>query len=178
MGLDAQIEALLFFKGEPIKRANIAKLLSVSSRDVDEALHILEERLKERGVRLMVYEDKVHLVTAPEMGETLEKLLKEELQKDLGKAGLETLTIILYRGPVTRAQIDYIRGVNSSYMLRHLLVRGLVEKVTNPDNARSFLYKPTVDLLGFLGIVRVEELPDYARVREDMHHVEENETDE
>lgn len=178
MDLHAQIEALLFFKGEPLKRSNIAKLLSALKTDVDEALNILEEKLKERGIRLMVHEDKVHLVTAPEMGETLEKLLKEELQKDLGKAGLETLTIILYRGPVTRTQIDYVRGVNSSYILRHLLVRGLVEKITNPDNARSFLYKPTVDLLGFLGITRVEELPDYARVREEMHHVENEETTE
>ena len=68
------------------------------------------------------------LGTAPQMSATVETLTKEELMKDLGKAGLETISIILYKGPISRAEIDYIRGVQSNFILRNLLVRGLIEK--------------------------------------------------
>ena len=108
------------------------------------------------------------LGTAKELSPLIEQLTKEELTKDLGKAGLETLSIILYQGPITRADIDYIRGVNSQFIVRNLLIRGLVERVENPKDARSFLYKTTLDLLSHLGISKIEELPEYAQVREDI----------
>ncbi len=104
------------------------------------------------------------LATAPEAGPLLERIAKEERSKDIGKAGLETLAIILYRGPVTRAEVDYIRGVNSTFILRHLTVRGLVERIPNPEDSRSFLYRPTFELLSFLGITSIEELPEYASI--------------
>jgi len=108
------------------------------------------------------------LGTAPEMGELIEALIKEELSKDLGKAGLETLSIVLYRGPISRSKIDYIRGVSSTFILRNLLVRGLVERVSNPDDQRSFLYKPTFELLSYLGISRIEDLPEYDAVKQEL----------
>ena len=93
---------------------------------------------------------------------------KEELSRDIGKAGLETLSIIIYRGPISRREIDYIRGVNSTFIIRNLLIRGLVEKVQAEKDQRSFLYKPTLELLSFLGVRNFEELPDYAAVRVEL----------
>jgi segregation and condensation protein B len=69
---------------------------------------------------------------------------------------------VLYKGPITRAEIDYIRGVNSNFILRNLQVRGLVEKIDNPADQRSYLYKPTFQLLEFMGVTRLEDLPEYA----------------
>jgi segregation and condensation protein B len=86
----------------------------------------------------------------------------------LGKAGLETLAIILYQGPISRADIDYIRGVNSQFIVRNLLIRGLIERVDNPTDARSFLYKTTLDLLSHLGISKIQDLPEYDQVRRDI----------
>jgi segregation and condensation protein B len=95
-------------------------------------------------------------------------LTKEELTRDLGKAGLETLSIILYQGPISRANIDYIRGVNSQFIVRNLLIRGLIDRVENPKDARSYIYKTTIDLLSHLGISKIEELPEYEQVRKDI----------
>ncbi len=74
------------------------------------------------------------------------------------------MTIVLYRGPIARSQIDYIRGVNSTFTLRNLLIRGLIERIPNPKDSRGFLYRPTFDLMNHLGITRIENLPEYAKV--------------
>jgi segregation and condensation protein B len=108
------------------------------------------------------------LGTAKELSSLIEQLTKEELTRDLGKAGLETLSIVLYQGPISRADIDYIRGVNSQFILRNLLIRGLVERVDNPADARSFLYQTTLQLLSHLGISKREDLPEFDKVREDI----------
>jgi segregation and condensation protein B len=78
---------------------------------------------------------------------------------------LETISIIAYKGPVSRAEIDYIRGVQSNFILRNLQIRGLVEKITNEKDHRSFLYRPTFELLQFLGVSRIEDLPEYDKVK-------------
>ena len=103
------------------------------------------------------------------MSALIEKLTKEELMKDLGKAGLETLSIILYKGPVKRSEIDYIRGVNSSFTLRALSVRGLVEKTVDTKDNRRYIYKPSFELLSFMGVKSIEELPDYAEVSSSLN---------
>ena len=140
MTLDAHIEALLYWKGESVAKKKLASILSVSEKDITEALMTLQTKLAERGVTLVEKDDEVMLGTAPEASELIEKLRKEELVKDLGKAGLETLSIIAYKGPVSRAEIDYIRGVQSNFILRNLQIRGLVEKIANPSDQRSYLY--------------------------------------
>ena len=89
---------------------------------------------------------------------------KEELNKELSKASLETLSIILYKNGVSRAEIDYIRGVNSSFTLRALSVRGLIEKTIDTKDNRRYIYKPSFDTLSFMGIKSAEELPDYREV--------------
>jgi segregation and condensation protein B len=166
MNLDAQIEAILFYEAEPIAVKKLAELLSVREETILEALGVLTEKLNGRGLTLVRKDDAVMLGTAPEAGQLIENLRKEELAKDLGKAALETLSVILYRGPISRPDIDYIRGVNSSFILRNLLVRGLVEREAKPNDARLYLYKPSFELLSYLGISRLEDLPEYEAMKE------------
>ncbi len=172
--LSNTIEAILFFKNEPVKKKWLETTLKESSDKVAEALTNLKLDLSSRGIVLIEHDDQVALRTAPEYSEVLSELRKEELSKDLGKAGLETLSIILYRSPVTRADVDYIRGVNSAFIMRNLLVRGLIEKISNPKDARSFLYRPTFSLLSFLGISNVNELPEYQEVRDEITEFKES----
>lgn len=168
MELDTKIEAILFYKGEAVKIKELVGLLGVDNESIENTLNELKEKLSERGFVLIRKDDKVELRTNPQMSDLIEQIRKDELAKDLGKAGAETLAIVLYKGPVTRAEIDYIRGVNSRFILRNLLIRDLVEKVSNPKDSRSFLYKPTLELLAFLGIKSIEELPEFDKVQDEL----------
>jgi len=168
MDLTAQIEALLFYRGEPVSYKELGKLLSVTEGKITGALAVLKESLKGRGIQLIEKDNEVMLATAASMSDMIEKIRKEELTKDLGKAGAETLAIILYRGPSSRSDVDYIRGVNSTFILRNLLIRGLVERVSNPDDQRSYVYKPTFELLSYLGVKNLSELPQFAAVRAEL----------
>jgi segregation and condensation protein B len=174
MQLDAQIESILFWKGEPVKVKKLAEILNVEIEAIEKALEELKVKIEGRGISLVRLEDEVTFGTAPEMSERIQKLTKEELVKDLGKAGLETLTIILYKGSVKRSDIDYIRGVNSQFILRNLLIRGLVERIVNPSDERTFLYKPSFDLLSHLGVSSIKELPEYENI---IKNIEEHATD-
>jgi segregation and condensation protein B len=170
LSLAQKIEALLFYKGEPMTTKALAKLMGERVDSVSAALDELRASLAGRGIVLLEKDDSFTLGTTPAMSEMIESMRKEELSKDLGKAALETLSIILYKGPIARSEIDWIRGVNSSFIIRNLMVRGLVEKIQNPEDTRSFLYRPTFDLLGNLGISHIEELPKYTEVRQRLEH--------
>lgn len=172
--LAGEIEAILFFKNESVKKKWLETTLKKNKDEVENALTELKMTLSGRGIVLIELDDCVALRSAPAHSEILSELRKEELSKDLGKAGLETLSIVLYHSPVTRAEIDYIRGVNSTFIIRNLLVRGLVERTSNPKDARSFLYRPTLSLLSFLGIPSVNELPEYEKVRNEIKQFKEN----
>lgn len=162
--LSVRIEAILFYKGEPVSVKELARLLKVSEGEIQDGLKELERTLEGRGIQLLINGNDITLGTTRVMGPLIEELIKEELNKELGKAGLETLAIVLYRGPVARSEINYIRGVNSNYILRSLQVRGLIEK-DETSSARSIVYRPTFELLSYLGISRVEELPEYEASR-------------
>lgn len=168
MNLESQIEAILYWKGEVLTIKELSKIFGKTEQEIIDALAELDLSLKNRGIRLINNGDKVALGTAPEVGKLIEALTKEEITKDLGKAGLETLSIILYRGPITRKEIDYIRGVNSAFIIRNLSIRGLVEKISDPKNLRSFLYKPTIDLFALLGIENLEKLPEYFNIKKEI----------
>lgn len=168
ISLSAKIQAVLFYKAEPLSIKRLVQILGVDENEIKLALAELREDLRETGLSLVEWEDEVTLGTAKSTSGLIESLKKEELTKDLGKAGLETLSIVLYQGPLTRAEIDYVRGVNSQFILRNLLVRGLVEKVENPKDQRSFLYKPSLELLSYLGLSKINDLPDYDLVRKDI----------
>ena len=169
MNLEKQIEAILFWKGEPISRKKLSEILKVGDIEISESIEKLKENLKERGIVLLQKENEISLGTAPELSKLIEDLQKEELNKELSKASLETLSIVLYKNGVSRAEIDYIRGVNSSFTLRALSVRGLVEKTIDSKDARRFIYKPSFELMSYMGIKSVEELPDYGEVNNSMN---------
>ncbi len=164
MNLSQKIESYLFFKGEPVSLKDLAKTFKVEAEEISEALAELKLSLGGRGIVLMNDDEKVSLGTHPEMSEFFKEIRKEELSKDLSKASLETLSIILYKKDVARADIDYIRGVNSSFILRNLSVRGLIEKEVHKDDSRKYVYKPSLDLLAFLGVTNREELPRFSEV--------------
>jgi segregation and condensation protein B len=159
MPLDVLIEAMLFYKATPLKKDSLRKLFEVSEADFVHALEQLRHRLEFGATRLVETETEVSLATAPELSEFVESLRKAELKGDIGKAGAETLAIILYREPISRAEIDRIRGVNSSFILRNLLVKGLVarEAVGN-----SYQFKITPDLLKHLGVSSKQELHHFS----------------
>ena len=161
--IEILIEALLFVKTEPFPKKKLAELLKVDEEAVDQAILSLKKNLNGRGVRLIENAESVMLGAAPEASELVEAILKEELNKDLGRAGLETVSIILYKSPVLKSEIDFIRGVNSQFILRNLLIRGLIERIPNPKG-RWNLYQPTFDLLRFLGVENVKALPSYQSV--------------
>ncbi|HVS79863.1 MAG TPA: SMC-Scp complex subunit ScpB [Candidatus Paceibacterota bacterium] len=164
--LSARIEALLFYKAEPVSYKKLADLLSVSREELLDGLNELEKALEGRGIQLVRNDEEAFLGTSAAASELIEAIQREELSRDLGKAGLETLAIVLYKGPVTRREIDYVRGVNSAFILRNLLVRGLVERVEG--EGRGYSYRPTTDLLSFMGIGSRSDLPEFAAVRAEM----------
>ncbi len=168
MDLAAQIEGVLFYKSEPMTVAELAQACGSENALVIESLIELEVRLEGRGVVLVKEGDMVSLMTAPGASEIIEAMRKEELRRDIGKAGAETLAIVAYRGTVTRPEIDFIRGVNSTFILRNLLIRGLVERVQGEKDARTFAYRPTLELYAHLGITKKEELPQYAEMIEEI----------
>lgn len=164
MELEKQIEAILFWKGEPISRKKLGEILKVGQTEINEALEKLKESLQNRGVVLIEKDNEVMLGAASELSTLFEDLQKEELNKELSKASLETLSIVLYKNGASRAEIDYIRGVNSSFTLRALSIRGLVEKELDSKDSRRYIYKPSFELLSFMGVKSIQELPDYAEV--------------
>ena len=166
MDLDAKIEALLFHKAEPLTLGQIAEAVEKNEAETQEALTSLSQKLSSRGVVLLKKDDEYLLGTAPEASSLIEKITKDELSTELGRAGLETLAIIAYEGPISRPEIDYIRGVNSSFILRNLMVRGLIERVSDKDDSRRFLYRPTFELLRYLGVKETNELPEFETIRE------------
>lgn len=175
----SQIEALLFYKGESVTFTFLSSVLGCTLDEVSQGVKELEERLSKTvsGVTLITRENEVMLATNPVMGKTIEALVKEEISKDLGKAGLETLAIVLYRGPIARSEINYLRGVNSNYILRNLLVRGLIEKQEG-SSARSIIYQPTFELLSYLGISNIKELPEYETIEHSIEEFKEEQAKE
>ncbi len=162
------IEAILFMKGEPVTHKELGLLTKATPEELESALAELGANLSERGIRLVRKDDEVTLATSPEFSQFFADAAREEQSKDLGKAGLETLAIVLYQAPVSKNKIEYIRGVNCSFVLRSLLIRGLVERIQNPEDQRSYLYRGTFDALAHLGVTAVSELPEYEELQKQV----------
>lgn len=159
----SQLETLLFASGDPQTMDRLAKTLGVESDVFASALEALESRyrLPESGLLILHLGNRIQLGTKGENSVVIEHLREGELQETLSRATLETLAVIAYRAPVTRADIDAIRGVNSNFTLRHLLIRGLIEREGNPLDARGYVYRPTFDFLKALGMETIADLPEY-----------------
>ncbi len=132
------------------------------------ALVALTDALTDRGVHLVREGAVVGLATHPKAETVIEALRREEREGPLGRAGLETLAIIMYRTEVSRADIEYIRGVNVSQVLRSLLMRGLVERFENPVDKRSFLYRITPEVPAHFGVSSVSELPEFSTIQSEL----------
>lgn len=160
--LKSIVESLLFVSGEPMKLAKIAKICEVSKNEIVTEIEKLNQEYgnEGRGFSIINKGDQVQLTTNPQNAEFVSQLISGELGADLSRSGLEVLSIITYRGPITRAQIEIIRGVNCSYVLRSLLMKGLIERRETAD-IRGYLYEISFDFLKSLGITSIQKLPDW-----------------
>lgn len=165
--LIAAIEAILFSYGDSMEVKKISGLLKISEDETKQAIKELQKNLENenRGLKLIFSGEKAQLATKPEFSGFLENFIKEEFKEDLTPATLETLSLIAYFGPVSRAKIDYFRGVNSSFILRNLLIRGLIERASDIEGERGYLYQLSFDCLKHLGISKIEDLPEYQKFK-------------
>lgn len=166
--LSNKIQALLFAEGDSISFKKLAQLTECDATLIPAALDSLAELLKGSALILVRSDTEAALAVAPENIPALEAARIKEGERDIGDAGLEVLAILLYEDASTRAEIDYIRGVNSSSTLRTLLSRRMVERTGNPEDAREYVYRPTVELLAHLGVSNASELPEYATIAPEL----------
>lgn len=160
LSLEARIEALLFVSSGPVGISQLADALQVPSRRVKKSMDVLKNSLATRGIRLQEFDSQYQLTTGPEFSDDVERLLILEDTSTLSRAALEVLAIIAYQQPVTRPQIDSIRGVNSDSVLRTLLRHGLIEEAgRSMSPGRPILYTITSEFLQYFGLNALEELP-------------------
>lgn len=170
MSLLANIEACLFVATKPLA---IRELIKVIGTTEDELMVAVNELMKLRnvegsGVHVLMLDGTVQLVTSPACAEVVARLAKDEVAPELTRPSLEALTIIAYRGPVTKPEIEAIRGVNCSLILRNLLMRGLIEERDDAAKLQA-VYSLSTDALRFMGLHSKEELPDYATLHGNAH---------
>ena len=166
--LSVKLEALLFVAAEPATTAQLAEALDVAPSVVERGLHELDASLAARGLRLQRHAGRFQLTTAPQLAELIERFLGLEATTHLSRAALETLAIIAYQQPVTRPQIDSIRGVNSDSMMKSLLNKGLiVESGRSEGPGRPFLYSTTPEFLQHFGLNSILEMPPLAKPEEE-----------
>jgi segregation and condensation protein B len=167
--LSVQLEAMLFVAAEPVSTAQLAAALDIAPSVVERGLNELDAALANRGLRLQRNAGRFQLTTAPQLAELVERFLGLEATTHLGRAALETLAIIAYQQPVTRPQIDSIRGVNSDSMMKSLLHKGLILESGRADGpGRPILYSTTPEFLQHFGLSSILEMPSLAKPEEEV----------
>ena len=159
--LKSVVESLLFVSSKPLRVKEISKILEQQEFAVQAALDQLSVERKDCGVVVLENNGEYQLATNSANSTVVKNFLNAELREKLTDATVEVLAIIAYRQPISKAEIEAIRGVNSQYSLRNLLMRGLIEKIPNPQDARSLLYKTTTEFVMHLGLASVKELPEF-----------------
>ena len=166
--LASQLEALLFVAAEPVANQQLAAALETTTTAVEQGLRALDETLAARGLRLQRHGGRVQMTSAPEHAALIERFLGLEATSRLSRAALETLSIIAYQQPVTRPQVDEVRGVNSDSMLKSLLSKGLIQESGRTDGpGRPILYSTTPEFLQHFGINSIRDLPQLELTTED-----------
>ncbi len=162
------IESLMLVSGKPLALDELVKFLEVDDEAVKQATHELSEKYNQEdsGIHIAINSKKIQFTTNPVNADYLYKYFKEELSSELSRPALETLTIIAYRQPISKEELEQIRGVNCSMIIRNLLIKGLIEMEENKDSLAP-LYSVTMDFLRHLGISSVEELPDFVKLNSD-----------
>jgi len=160
LDIPAALEALLFVSAEPVAPSQLATVLELSTSAVEQGLKELDGELQSRGLRLQRHGGRIQLTTAPEMAETVERFLGLEATSRLSRAALETLAIVAYQQPVTRPQIEGVRGVSSDGVMKSLLGKGLVQEVGRTEGpGRPILYGTAPDFLQHFGLNSLMDLP-------------------
>ncbi len=158
--LGIQIESILFIAGEPLSAQKIAEVTLSDPAAVTAALEETAVRLKETGIRLAKHDDKYQLTTAPESAGVVGRMRDSEIRSELSRPALETVSIIAYRGPITKTQIEQIRGVSSDVTIRNLISRGLVaESGKSSEPGKPLLYNVTHEFLQHFGLTSTADLP-------------------
>lgn len=164
----SQIESILFVASKPLSVKDIAKAVQKNYGDVEETLENLKLKYNrdDSGINILQIEDKVQMSTNSLNSQVIEQFIKNEAMGELTKPQLETLTVIAYRGPITRPELEQIRGVNCSIILRNLLMRGLIEEKEDEKKLLP-VYLLSFEALAHLGVKSLNELPEYESLR---HH--------
>lgn len=163
--LKSKVESLLFISPKPLAVKKIAELTNSEPAEVEEAVKELIAEYTGRGLEIKRVENHLQMMTSGDNHKLAQDFIKDEISGELTKPSLETLTVIAYRGPMTKTELELIRGVNCSLILRNLMIRGLVEEAE--DKKRGALYNVTLDFLKFLDIKEIKELPDYEKLNKD-----------
>jgi len=168
MNLSSKIESILFVTNKPITIKKLANALGIKEKDVEKEMPAIMEgyNVPESGVHILKKGKEYQMMSSPENAKVVQEYLQDETTGELTRPSLETLAIIAYRGPLTKPEIEQIRGVNCSLILRNLMTRGLVE-MQEDDERKISLYSITFDFMRFLGVSSMSELPDYEKLR---HH--------
>jgi len=170
MSFSSQLESILFIASKPLSISQIVRATGKRAKDVEEALDALSVKYNhdESGIHILREADTVHMATNAAYAEDIEQFIKDEITGELTKAQLETLTVIAYRSPITRADLEQIRGVNCAVILRNLMMRGLVACYDSSDEILP-TYILTTEALSHLGIRRTSELPQYETLHSHDH---------
>jgi len=165
--LTTNIEAILFAAAKPISKEQLRKQFEISPEVLEESVADIQNRYNNAtsGIHLLEHEGKVQFVTNPDAAESVTTFLKKDATSPLTKPSLETLTVIAYRGPVTRPEIEQIRGVNCGIILRNLLIRGFIEEEQDKTKLQM-VYTVSMDFMRKLGLTHLEELPQFEAFHE------------
>jgi len=170
--LKSKIESLLFISNRPLSKKEIVRILQEKEEKVEAAFLDLSKDYQNslRGMKIIEDGESWQMVTNPKNGELIKDFLQEEIDQELTPASLETLSVVAYRGPITKEELEKIRGVNCTIILRNLLIKGLIEekKVSGQEEGDQSqnLYTVSLEFIKCLGINKVQELPDYKKLNQ------------
>ncbi|MBU1132298.1 SMC-Scp complex subunit ScpB, partial [Patescibacteria group bacterium] len=166
--LKTKIETLLFISPKPMDAKSLANILNkqgekISTEEVEKTIEELKEKynLPESGIQIIQAGDGYQMVSNPDESELVKKFVRDDMTGELTPASLETLTVIAYRGPISKPDLEQIRGVNCSMIIRNLLIRGLIMVEEDKTKLQNY-YQVTADFIKYLGLNSAEDLPDYA----------------
>ncbi len=166
--LTSKIHSLLFVTSKPMSVKQLAKFVDAPETAIQSALQELKAYTANSGVILLEANGSFQLATASSNTDIVTNFLNSDLREQLTDATAEVLAIIAYRQPISKSEIESIRGVNSQYSIRALLMRGLIEKVSNPDDSRSNYYQITTEFLQQLGISSIDDLPNFEELTQNI----------
>ncbi len=162
--LTSKLESLLFVASKPVSTTQLAKLCDISETEATNGLREIQSARQSSGIVLMEASGNWQLSTNPKNIDTVKSFLTQDLREKLTDATVEVLGIIAYRQPISKNEIEAIRGVNCQYSLRQLLMRGLIEKTANPQDSRSNYYQVTTEFLQHMGLQTITDLPEFSKL--------------